>query len=74
MAARLHLLGIFKKFQPSDPWEVQPGENSVELILEEAGMKSHAGYVLLVNGSRKTKDYVPQEGDDIKVMPLVAGG
>ena len=74
MKARLHLLGIFKKYQPSDPWEVQPGDRSVELLLEEAGMDSHAGYVLLVNGSRKKKDYVPQEGDEIKVMPLVAGG
>jgi len=42
MPVRLHLLGIFKKFQPSDPWEVQPGDQSVELLLKEAGMDSHA--------------------------------
>ena len=74
MAARLHLLGIFRKYQPSDPWEILPGDKSVEQILLDAGMEPHAGYVLLVGGSRKKKDYVPQEGDDIKIMPLVAGG
>ncbi len=74
MGARLCLLGILKKYQPSDPWKIRPGNKSVELLLKEAGMDSHMGYILLVNGSRKKKDYVPQEGDEIKVLPLLTGG
>ncbi|TDY58044.1 Mut7-C ubiquitin [Aminivibrio pyruvatiphilus] len=75
MAVRLHLLGIFRKHQPSDPWEIPPdGKTPLSAILEDAGVDPAAGYVLLVNGSRKKKDYIPADGDDIKVMPLVAGG
>ena len=74
MGARLCLLGILKKYQPSDSWKIRPGNKSVELLLKEAGMDSHMGYILLVNGSRKKKDYVPQEGDEIKVLPLLTGG
>ena len=75
MTARIHLLGIFRKHQPSDPWEIPAdGKTDVSAILEDAGVDPAAGYVLLVNGSRKKKDYIPADGDDIKVMPLVAGG
>ncbi|MDD4021903.1 MAG: MoaD/ThiS family protein [Synergistaceae bacterium] len=74
MTARIHLLGLFKRYRPSDTWQVPSGDLSIGELLAGIEEEAHAGYIAIVNGERKTKTYVPADGDDIKIMPLVTGG
>jgi len=74
MAVTIRLLGLFRQYGPPEPWEVPAGERSIGELLAEMEEKAHAGYIPIVNGERKSKAYVPEEGDEIKIMPLVTGG
>ena len=74
MTARIHLLGLFKRYRPADPWEVTPGDISIGEVIAGIEEGAHAGYIAIVNGERKSKTYIPADGDDIKIMPLVTGG
>ena len=73
------LTGQFRALAPEDcengAFELEAGRRTLgdllsSLGVEDAGIK----YAVWVNNARKPKDYTPQEGDSIIVMPLLAGG
>jgi sulfur carrier protein ThiS len=58
-----------------DFWHMEAGEATVKEILARTSVdESLIGYAVIVNGVRKTKDYVLQDGDVVNIMPMIAGG
>ena len=47
---------------------------SIDELLKQTGIDSNMRMVILVNSRIENIDYVFQDGDQITVMPLVAGG
>lgn len=79
MSVQIRLLGVLKTFQPSENeegwWEIEAQGKTIEEILSTTNLsKSNIGYIVLVNGIRKSPRYILKEGDKVNIMPLVAGG
>jgi len=53
---------------------VAGGGQTVTEVLEALGIPSALVAVVLINGRQELKDYVLQDGDMVKLMPLVGGG
>ncbi|HUT81531.1 MAG TPA: MoaD/ThiS family protein [Candidatus Bathyarchaeia archaeon] len=43
-------------------------------FLQKVGVKNIERHVILVNGSRTTKDLTLEKGDEIIVLPVLRGG
>jgi sulfur carrier protein ThiS len=65
-ALRVHIGG-------KDEVEVEPGR-SVRATLASLGIKPELIALVVVAGEQKTKDYVIQEGDIVKVLAVIGGG
>lgn len=79
MVVRIKFLGILKKHQPTANaagyWEVEARGQTIDAVLAGTSLAaSQIGYVVLVNGLRKPRTYVLQDGEELMVMPLIAGG
>ena len=70
---RLTVAGLLKNYMKGLPPSPRPGQTVQELI-EEAGIPSELVAFVLVNGRQKPKSYVLKEGDVVKLAPLVGGG
>ena len=46
----------------------------IRALLESLGMPSPLVGAVLIQGDLVTKDYLLQEGDEVKLIPLVGGG
>ncbi|MEW6026781.1 MAG: MoaD/ThiS family protein [Planctomycetota bacterium] len=53
--------------------EINPGK-SVREIAGEIGIPDGMIMMVAVNDQQKDFDYIPQEGDDIKLIPPISGG
>lgn len=47
---------------------------SVKEIASEIGIPDGMIMMVAVNDQQKSFDYIPQEGDDIKLIPPISGG
>lgn len=47
---------------------------TVHQLLDGLGIPSHLVAVVMVNGRQEPKSYLLQEGDQVKLVPLVGGG
>lgn len=79
MAVKIKFLGVLKKHQPNANaagyWEVEAREQTLDAVFASTVLaETQIGYVILVNGLRKPRDYIVQDGDEIMVMPMIAGG
>lgn len=79
MSVRIRYLGMLKKYQPAENaagyWETDSAGKPIREVLAETDLASALiTYTLLVNGFRKDKGYVLQDGDIVNVVPMVAGG
>ncbi|MCL4426217.1 MAG: MoaD/ThiS family protein [Firmicutes bacterium] len=50
------------------------GQTSIGKFLDDLGVKRELIMNVLVNGKRRGKEYVPQEGDEIILVSPLAGG
>ena len=47
---------------------------SIEVVCKEIGLPIDLGILFLVNGVPRSKDYLLQSHDEVKVIALVGGG
>ena len=77
---KVNLLGIFRQYAPSVDEEGcfavehQPGMTAAEALGRTNISETTVKYSILVNNMRKKADYVLEDGDVVKVMPLISGG
>lgn len=78
MTVKVRILGVLKKYQPVENeegyWVTAANRTVSEILAETSVEESHIGFSVLVNGIRKSKDYLTQEGDIVTIMPLLSGG
>jgi molybdopterin converting factor small subunit len=53
--------------------EISPSR-SIKEIISEIGIPDGMVMMIAVNDQQKDLNYVPQEGDDIKLIPPISGG
>lgn len=76
---RVKFYGIMKPYMPSIEedgyWHLAEEGLSVGEIMDMTGAsEKEVTVTILVNRVRKDKSFIPQDGDILTVMPLVAGG
>ena len=76
---KVKFYGIMKPYMPSVEedgyWHLEKDGLTVGEILDMTGAsEKDVAVTILVNRVRKNKEFVPQDGDILTVMPLVAGG
>ncbi|MEK7448299.1 MAG: MoaD/ThiS family protein [Planctomycetota bacterium] len=77
MKIKLGGYGILKNYvgPPENAREIElPQAKSLKDILQEMGIPDGMVMLISVNDEQKNLDYVPQEGDEIKLVPPVSGG
>lgn len=76
---RVKFYGIMKSYMPSAEedgyWHLDRDGLTVGEIMDMTGAgEKEVAVTILVNRVRKDKSFIPQDGDVLTVMPLVAGG
>jgi sulfur carrier protein ThiS len=67
-------LGVLRRYaEGREPLSVEAGR-TVYQLLEELGIPSDLVAVVMVNGRQELKSYPLQEGDQVKLVPLIGGG
>jgi sulfur carrier protein ThiS len=74
MSALIRTSSALKAYQDGkDEFEVESGR-SVHETLVSLNIKPEIIALVIVAGEQKSKDYIIQEGDVIKVMAIIGGG
>jgi sulfur carrier protein ThiS len=74
MSAKVRLGASLKiLLDMKDEFNVEPGESVRETLLLR-GIKPELVALVSVNGEMQSKDYVIQEGDEIRLLAVVGGG
>lgn len=74
MPAILRPIGPLKSYLPGQvEVEVAAGQ-SIRAALESLGIPPQLVALALVNGAQQPKDYLLQEGDEVKVLAVIGGG
>lgn len=70
----LTLVGLLKKYGPAQSsLTVEPGRTVMDVI-EDLGLNPDLVAIVMVNGRQKFKSYRLQDGDNVKLVPMVGGG
>jgi thiamine biosynthesis protein ThiS len=73
-SVHLTLVGLLKKYGPAQSsLTVEPGRTVMEVI-EDLGLNPDLVAIVMVNGRQKFKSYRLQDGDNVKLVPMVGGG
>ena len=69
-------IGLLRSFTKGAKRLVLEGKEgqSVEVVCREIGLPIDLGALFLVNGVPRSKDYLLQPHDEVKVIALVGGG
>jgi len=67
-------VGLLKKYIGDRETPIVEGGQTVAEVIEALGIPSVLVAVVLINGRQESKEYVLQDGDVVKLMPLVGGG
>ena len=69
-------VGLLKTFVKDSERLVIEGKEgkSVEVVCKEIGLPPHLDIVFIVNREIKSKDYLLQPDDEVKVLALISGG
>lgn len=69
-------IGLLRSFAKGAERLVLEGKEgqSVEVVCREIGLPIDLGVLFLVNGVPRSKDYLLQLHDEVKVIALVGGG
>jgi len=70
--AKVKAVGILSRYAGYEV-EVEGGK-SVEEVLASLGIPSPLVGIVLVNGKQVEKSYAIEEGDEVKLIPLLGGG
>jgi thiamine biosynthesis protein ThiS len=71
---QLTLVGLLKKYGPTQsPVTVEAGQTVLEII-KDLGLDPDLVAIVMVNGHQEFKSYCLQEGDRVKLVPIVGGG
>ena len=65
-------VGMLKRYL-SETVTANPGQ-TVHQLLDGLGIPPDLVAVVMVNGRQEPKNYLLQEGDQVKLVPLVGGG
>jgi sulfur carrier protein ThiS len=65
-------VGMLKRYL-SETVTANPGQ-TVHQLLDGLGIPPDLVAVVMVNGRQEPKSYLLQEGDQVKLVPLVGGG
>ena len=69
------VIGLLKNYtQNRESLTLHAAGKSINQVLAELGIPSVLVAVVLINGRQESKDYVLQDGDIVKLIPLVGGG
>jgi len=71
---QLTLVGLLKKYVPAESFASVESGRTVAEVIEELGLDPDLVAVVMVNGRQKFKSYRLQDGDDVKLVPVVGGG
>lgn len=66
-------VGMLKKYTTGETATADSGQ-TVYQLLEGLGIPPDLVAVVMVNGRQEPKSYLLQEGDQVKLVPLVGGG
>lgn len=66
-------VGMLKNYITPEMVTANSGQ-TVHQLLEGLGIPSDLVAVVMVNGRQESKSYLLQEGDQVKLVPLVGGG
>jgi sulfur carrier protein ThiS len=66
-------VGMLKKYITPERVTANSGQ-TVRQLLDGLGIPSDLVAVVMVNGRQESKSYLLQEGDQVKLVPLVGGG
>ena len=69
-------IGLLRSFVKDAERLVLEGKEgqSVEVVCREIGLPIDLGVLFLVNGVPRSKDYLLQPHDEVKIIALVGGG
>lgn len=69
------VVGLLKSYtQNREPLTLDAAGKSISQVLSELGIPSAVVGAALVNGRQVPKSYILQDGDVVKLVPLVGGG
>jgi len=69
------VVGLLKNYtQNQESLALDAAGKNISQVLAELGIPSVLVAVPLINGRQESKDYVLQDGDIVKLIPLVGGG
>jgi thiamine biosynthesis protein ThiS len=71
---QLTLVGLLKKYGPDQSSLTVESGRTVREMIEELGVDPDLVAVVMVNGRQKFKSYQLQDGDNVKLVPMVGGG
>ena len=66
-------VGMLKNYIAPEMVTANSGQ-TVRQLLDGLGIPSDLVAVVMVNGRQESKNYLLQEGDQVKLVPLVGGG
>lgn len=73
-SVQLTLVGLLRKYVPAEsPLTVEPGRTVTEVITD-LGLDPDLVAIVMVNGRQEFKSYRLQDGDSVKLVPMVGGG
>ena len=73
-SVQLTLVGLLKKYGPAQSsLTVEPGQTVMQAI-KDLGLDPDLVAIVMVNGRQKFKSYRLQDGDNVKLVPMVGGG
>jgi thiamine biosynthesis protein ThiS len=71
---QLTLVGLLKKYGPAESSVTVESGRTVMEVIEELGLDPDLVAIVMVNGRQKFKSYRLQDGDSVKLVPMVGGG
>lgn len=69
--------GLLKNYvgSPDKPYQYESAApKSIREIVQELGIPNGMVMLISVNDQQKNPDYIPQDGEDIKLVPPISGG
>ena len=69
--------GLLKNYVglPDNPYQYESSSpKSIREIVQEMGIPDGMVMLISVNDQQKNFDYIPQDGEDIKLIPPISGG
>lgn len=77
MKIKIGAYGILRSYlgesEPGKETEIN-GSKPIKQIISELGILDGMVMLVTVNDKQETIDYIPKDGDDIKLIPPLSGG